>query len=684
MTNQNQKPDLDAVQAEDIEDDFDADQTANDDDHRDDIEDVLEAASNHCFPDDDDADEGRDDEAAQPHKSSQALIADWVIDNRLGNQLKPILDKRPHCLLIEPPDQSWCEPIAKAIRGRIRSDSLLSRNREYTITPDDCPSRRQHAYIRETAINSLSRGNPLVLVFNNAHASIPSEVMGVVDEHVQLSSLTNLEAVAIIEEMTRTCVGVPGEDLVSGLSFEQICGAIRINDTPGAMINRLQAMRKLASQTKAIAAPALNEMVGYGEAKAWGLRLAREVDRYRKGEIGLADLPRGLLLSGPPGCGKTLFAQSLAITCAVPIVVTSVAKWLQAGDGHLGDVMNEVKRVFDDAHQKPKPAILFLDECDAFTDPSKARDRTNWWSTLRAGVLTAIDGASTEPGLIIVGACNYPDQVDEALRRSGRLDRQIRIPLPNPDSLASMLKTSLGDDLPDIDYDRYGQLSVGSTGADIARYVREIRARARDHGRPVSEDDVAAVLAPPDHRPESLVHRIAIHESGHAIVANHLGRTVRSLSLSLKLGGLGGYAISTRPHMFTRETLHDEVMICLAGRAAEIAFGLEASSGSSADLAQATDLITRAHAVYGFGRSLTGFGDDADTSRLLADHPDLAARIDADLDRLWHQTTQIVSGNIDAINDLAHALIRDRLLDEGQLIQHLRKPDRSVNTAQAR
>lgn len=681
MTNQNQKPDLDAMQMDDIEDDQIADDAADDSD---DIEDVLEAASNHCFPDDDaDADQGGGDEAAEPHKSSQSLIANWMIEHRLGVRLKPILDKRPHCLLIEPPDQTWCEPIAKAIRSRIRNDSLLSRNREYTITPDDCPSRRQHAHIRETAITSLSRGNPLVLIFNNAHASIPNEVMGVVDEHVQLSSLTNLEAVAIIEGMTRTCITVPSEDLVSGLSFEQICGAIRINDTPTAMLNRLKAMRKTASQTKAIAAPPLDEMVGYGEAKAWGLRLAREVDRYRNGEIGLADLPRGLLLSGPPGCGKTLFAQSLAVTCAVPIVVTSVAKWLQAGDGHLGDVMNEVKRVFDDAHQKPKPAILFLDECDAFTDPSKARDRTNWWSTLRAGVLTAIDGASTEPGLIIVGACNYPDQVDEALRRSGRLDRQIRIPLPNPDSLAAMLRSALGDDRPDIDYERYGQLCIGSTGADIARYVREIRARARDHGRPVSEDDVAAVLAPPDHRPEEVLQRIAIHESGHAIVANHLGRTVRSLSLSLKLGGLGGYAISTRPHMFTRETLHDEVMICLAGRAAEIAFGLEASSGASADLAQATELITRAHAVYGFGRSLTGFGDDADTSRLLADHPELAAQIDADLHRLWLQTTQIVSGNIDAINHLAHDLIEQRHLDEAKLRSRIEQSQPPDQRAQA-
>ncbi|MCC6009287.1 MAG: ATP-binding protein, partial [Rhodobacteraceae bacterium] len=531
MTNQNQKPDLDTTQVDEIEDDFDADQIVDDNDSRSEVEEALKAASDHCFPDDDDdPDQGGDGGTGEPHKSSQSLIANWVIDHQLGHRLKPILDKKPHCLLIEPPDESWCAPLSRAIRSRIRDGSPFNRNREYAITPDDCPSRRQHTYIREKAISNLSRGNPLVLVFNNARASIPPEVMGIIDEHVQLSPLTNLEAIAIIEEMTKTCIPSPGEDLVSGLSLEQICGAIRINDRPSAIINRLKAMRRMASQTKAIAAPPLDDLVGYGEAKEWGLRLAREINRYRNCEIGLSDLPRGLLLSGPPGCGKTLFAQSLAVTCAVPIVVTSVASWLQAGDGHLGDVMNEVKRVFDDAHQKPKPAILFLDECDAFTDPSKARDRTNWWSTLRAGVLTAIDGASTESGLIIVGACNYPDQVDEALRRSGRLDRQIRIPLPDPDSLASMLKSALGDNLPDVDYDRYGQLSVGSTGADIARYVREIHARARDHGRLVSEDDVAAVLSPPDNRPEELLHRIAIHESGHAIVAHRLGRTVRSLS----------------------------------------------------------------------------------------------------------------------------------------------------------
>lgn len=659
MSNDNQNPDPDILQLEEAEGAFDPDN----------IEDVLQAASDHCFSEDDG--EAAERAAMAAPNSSQTVITHWIIKNRLADALKPIFKRKPHCVLIETPDATWCEPLAKVITERIADGSPLRRYDDHTISPDDVPTRKGDTYIREKALKALSRGYPLVLVFNQARTNVPPEVIGVVDTHVVLAPLTSSDVLAIIEDMTQTSIPSMGDDLVSGLTFEQISGAIRIGDYPAAMINRLKAMRRITSQTRPIAAPPLDDLVGYGDAKCWGLRLAREIERYRGGAIGLNDLPRGLLLSGPPGCGKTLFAQSLAVSCSVPIIVTSVAKWLQAGEGHLGDVMNEVKKVFDEAHQKPKPAILFLDECDAFTDPTRSRDRTNWWNTLRAGVLSAIDGASTEPGLIVVGACNYPDLVDAALRRSGRLDRHIRIPLPDADALATMLKSALGADLPDIDFDRFGQLSLGSTGADTARYVREIRARARDHGRSVTIEDLEAVLVPPDHRPASLLQRIAIHEAGHAFVAHHLGRRIHSLSLAMKCEGFGGYALATRPHMFTRETLHDEVMICFAGRAAEIAFGLEASSGASVDLAEATTLITRAHAVYGFGRSLAGFGDDVDPTRLLADRPELVKQIDADLDRLWQRTTLIVSQNIDAIKNLAHALIEQRHLDEAQILAQI-------------
>ncbi|MCC6009269.1 MAG: AAA family ATPase [Rhodobacteraceae bacterium] len=670
MNNDNQNPVLDNTPAADGAEPFDPNN----------VEHVLQAASDHCFPEDD---EEAEKAANTPPKSSQGIIASWIIHNRLAGPLKPIFAGKPHCLLIEVPEQSWCEPLCNVIKARIPNRSIFKRYGDFTITPDDGPSRRRDAYIRDKAISCLSRGDPLVISVNNAHANIPQDVMGIVDEHVVLTPLRTNEIIAIIEEMTRSSIREPSEDLASGLTFDQICGAIRIGDNPTSMINRLKAMRQVSSKTRAIAAPMLADMAGYGEAKEWGLRLAREVDRYRAGAIGLDDLPRGLLLSGPPGCGKTLYAQSLAATCSVPIIATSVADWLQAGDGHLGDVLNAVKKVFDDAHQKPKPAILFLDECDAFIDPTKTRDRSNWWNTLRAGVLSAIDGASTEPGLIVVGACNYPDQVDPALRRSGRLDRHIRIPLPDADALSKILKAALGVDLPDLDYERLGQLSLGSTGADIARSVREIRARARDHGRPVSKEDVEAVLVPADSRPASLVQRIAIHESAHAIVAHCLGRRVRLLSLSMKGDAIGGYAMATRPHMYTRKTLHEEVMICFAGRAAEIAFGLEASSGASADLAEATNLITRAHAVYGFGQSLAGFGDDVDTSKLLADHPKLVRQIDADLHRLWHQTTQIIDAHFGVIHDLAHALIKHRHFDEAQFLAWIAQGEFADYQAQA-
>ena len=212
-------------------------------------------------------------------------------------------------------------------------------------------------------------------------------------------------------------------------------------------------------------------------------------------------------------------------------VTVPVAAWLQAGDGHLGDVMLEVKRVFSEAHKKPKPTILFIDECDAFVDPSKARDRSNWWNTLRAGVLSAIDGVATEPGLILLGACNHPDSVDTALKRSGRLDKHVRIKLPDVDALTNMLSSAFANDLPDVDFSRYASALIGSTGADIARLVREIRAHARDHDRAVTLDDVEAVLFPADNRPPHLAHRIAVHEAGHAIAALSFGRKLFALRL---------------------------------------------------------------------------------------------------------------------------------------------------------
>jgi len=326
-----------------------------------------------------------------------------------------------------------------------------------------------------------------------------------------------------------------------------------------------------------------------------------------------------------------------------------------------------MKRVFSEAHKKPKPTILFIDECDAFVDPSKARDRSNWWNTLRAGVLSAIDGVATEPGLILLGACNHPDSVDTALKRSGRLDKHVRIKLPDVDALTNMLSSAFANDLPDVDFSRYASALIGSTGADIARLVREIRAHARDHDRAVTLDDVEAVLFPADNRPPHLAHRIAVHEAGHAIAALSFGRKLFALRLGTANTEIGGYALASRPAIFTPETLAEEVIVMLAGRAAEIVIGLEPSSGAGSDLAGATHLVTQYHAVFGFGSAMSGFGEDVDTKELLARFPRLAMQVDADLSRYWSQTLAIIREFANEIEIVAEALVRHRYLGEAEI-----------------
>jgi len=678
MTNDNHNPNADTAQ-KDIASTAsvgasEADSNVEFDPHN--VEHVLQAASDHCFPDDDDDEEAAEAAAATPPKSSRGHMVQWVIRHRLAEHMKPIVARKPHCLLIEVPERSWCVPLAAAIRGQVAKRTVFDRNSDLTLTPDDGPSRKRDAYLREKATEALSRGDPLVFVFDNAHANIPNDVLAMVDKHVTLLPLSSNEVIVIVEEITQCCLPETSDDIASGLTFDQICSAVRLGDNGGAIVNRLRTMRQNANRTRSINVPSLDELTGYGDAKTWGLRLSREVERYRRGEIRAEELPRGLLLSGPPGCGKTLFAQSLAVTCDIPIVPTSVAAWFEAGDGHLGDVVHAIRNVFDEAHQKPKPTILFIDECDAFVEPKNDRNNSQWWNTMRASVLSAIDGAATEPGVILVGACNYPDAVDPALKRSGRLDKHIRISLPDAAALATMLRTAFASEVPDVDFVRYGRRLVGSTGADIARLVREIRAHARDHDREVCENDIEAIIGNRDRISPEHLQRIAIHEAGHAIVGSLLGRRVTSLGLGNGETEIGGYATASRPRYFTKTSLEDEVVIALAGRAAEEAFGIDASSGASADLACVTDLLARAHTVYGFGRTLRGVGDEADTTRLLAETPQLDQLIDADLDRLWRRTTALVAENTEQIGRLANALIEQRHLDHSDIQRIIMAIDR--------
>lgn len=190
-------------------------------------------------------------------------------------------------------------------------------------------------------------------------------------------------------------------------------------------------------------------LCGYGAAQTWTRDLKADLALWRDGALTWPEMSTKLLLSGPPGTGKTTFARALCNTLQVPLLVTSVANWLEPG--FLGDVLQRMSAAFTHA-SKHAPAILFIDEIDNIGSRSNAgaRQYDDYWVSLINRLLELLDGATKTEGVVIVGSTNLPEKIDPALLRSGRLETHVRIPLPDVETLTGILAHHLGNDLPGV------------------------------------------------------------------------------------------------------------------------------------------------------------------------------------------------------------------------------------------
>lgn len=185
-------------------------------------------------------------------------------------------------------------------------------------------------------------------------------------------------------------------------------------------------------------------LFGYGEATEWALSLKADLELWHADELPWEEMSTRLLLSGPPGTGKTTFARALCNSLQVPLIATSVATWMEPG--YFGDVLKRMKAAFAEA-ESVKPSILFVDELDGI---GIRRQRGEWAEYTNGTInrlLELLDGTTRSSGVIVVAATNHPHMIDPALLRSGRLEKQIEIPPPDTEALVGILRHHLKDDL---------------------------------------------------------------------------------------------------------------------------------------------------------------------------------------------------------------------------------------------
>lgn len=424
--------------------------------------------------------------------------------------------------------------------------------------------------------------------------------------------------------------------------------------------------------------PPLSEMHGYGDAKEWGINLARDISDWQNGGITWDDIDRGIVLSGPPGVGKSIFAKAVAKECDVKLIATSLGRW--QARGHLGDLLRAMRGDFA-AAKDAAPAILFIDEIDSIGDREKfTHDNKDYSVQVVNGFLECLDGLDGREGVVVVGATNNIARIDPAVLRAGRLDRHVEIPLPDGQARLAILHQHI-DGI--ISVDGLAPLraaTVGMTGADLAKVARDARRLARREKRVLTVDDLRAALPEVVRIDGEYRRSIAVHEAGHTVVGNqlkhgaYLGTQIVDQVVMNDTDQQGGAAYFDLPRVSRRDRdfYHGQIAIMLAGLAAEeVVLGSTsdgAGSGSNSDLAMATRLATITETMFGMGASFRHSlaTSDEELEKLRAGDRELAFRVDCKLAAQFHRAKEILKDNRALLDAVADALVKNGRLTREQ------------------
>ena len=384
-----------------------------------------------------------------------------------------------------------------------------------------------------------------------------------------------------------------------------------------------------------------SDVAGEDEAKE---NLAEIVDYLHNPEkytsVG-ASMPKGLLLVGPPGTGKTMLAKAVAGEAGVPFFSISGSEFVEM---FVGMGASKVRDLFQQAKEKA-PCIVFIDEIDAI---GKKRDGQFGGNDEREQtlnqLLTEMDGFEGNNGVIILAATNRPESLDPALTRPGRFDRRVPVELPDLAGREAILKVharkiKLAEN---VDFHTVARMASGASGAELANIINEAALRAVRSGRTVVEqadleESIEVVIAGYQKKNAVLSDQerqvVAYHEIGHALVAALQSHSapVQKITIIPRTSGALGYTMQVDTgdkYLLTKEELENKIATLTGGRAAEeVVFG-EITTGASNDIEQATKLARGMITRYGMSKDFDMVALETVTNQYLGGDASLACSAD--------------------------------------------------------
>ena len=412
-------------------------------------------------------------------------------------------------------------------------------------------------------------------------------------------------------------------------------------------------------------------------------------------EIG-ANMPKGVLLVGPPGTGKTMLAKAVAGEANVPFFSMSGSEFVEM---FVGMGASKVRDLFRQAKEKA-PCIVFIDEIDAIGKKRQGNMSGNdeREQTLNQ-LLTEMDGFEGNNGVIILAATNQPDSLDPALTRPGRFDRRVPVELPDLKGREEILKVHakkirLAEE---VDFNKIARMASGASGAELANIVNEAALRAVRNGRKFVtqsdlEESIEVVIAGYQKKNAILTdhekHIVAYHEIGHALVAAMQTHSapVQKITIVPRTSGALGYTMQVEEgnhYLMSKEELENKIATLTGGRAAEKLVFDSITTGASNDIEQATKLARAMITRYGMSDEFDMVALETVTNQYLGGDTSLACSADTqreidrevvELVKKQHEKAEkILSDNREKLDELAKYLYEKETITGEEFMNILNK-----------